>query len=215
MRILAAVLTVAASLAFSGIAAAATTKITGGTTTITMSTAASNALAANKLTVTPIAPATESGPAFSFPITGGRLNKKLHGFVRDSGGFAISNGTKTVRLRRPTIVSRGHLVTLWAFVRSAAATKCAPVGKARLAHRGLRKGRHGLGKVRVKHCATVFRTSRRRIARITNVTVSGGTATGTVNLTAFSAHALNALAGNKLVQPRTAIGTISITPTFG
>lgn len=81
----------------SAVALAAKSKITGGKTQIAASTAANNALTANHLTVTALAPGTSTGSTFSFPISGGHLNRtSRHGAILNHGGFAISNGTKTI-----------------------------------------------------------------------------------------------------------------------
>ena len=127
-----AILTVVASLALAGTALAApATKITGGTATMTMSSAAAQALQANHLTVTPLAPATSSGTTLTFPVAKGHLNKKLHGVVREQGGLAFSNGTTTVRVRHLTVVSSGRGVWLYGLVRRHAGRKLAA---ARVAH---------------------------------------------------------------------------------
>src|SRR5450759_2228371 len=79
-------------LALAGVALAAFSKVTGGSTQITASPAAAKVLADNHITVTPVAPATASGTTFTFPIAGGRLNPKtLHGVIRHPGGLKLSN----------------------------------------------------------------------------------------------------------------------------
>jgi hypothetical protein len=126
------ILTVVASLALAATALAAPViKITGGTATMTTSAAAAQALQANHLTVTPLAPATASGSTFTFTVAGGHLNKKLHGVLREQGGLAFSNGTTTVRVRHLTIVASGHGVWLYGLVRRHAGRKLAA---ARIAH---------------------------------------------------------------------------------
>jgi hypothetical protein len=111
-------LAVVICLALTGVALAAFSKLTGGSTQITASPAAAKVLADNNITVTPVAPATASGTTFTFPIAGGRLNPKtLHGVIRHPGGLKLSNGTRTVTLRRPTIVSTKRGASLYAMVR--------------------------------------------------------------------------------------------------
>ncbi len=61
----------------------------------------------------------------------------------------------------------------------------------------------------------MFLTSVVRIARLTGVSVSGGSATATVDLTADSAKVINRLAGTSIAKPGTAIGTATVTPTVG
>jgi hypothetical protein len=187
-----AVLTAVAALAMPGSALAAGSKVTGGTTQLAISQAASNALSANHLTVAPLAPATASGSTFSFPIVRGHLQmKNRHGVIQHRGGFTISNGTRTVGVRHPTLVSNKNGVSLFGLVRVRNAGKC----------------RH-----HPRHCL-VLRA--RRVARVTGAQVQGGSATGTVRLTKFSAGAINRLAGKTVAKVGTAIGNITITPTFG
>jgi hypothetical protein len=187
------------TLALAGVALAALTKVTGGTTTLTASDAAAKVLADNHITVTPVAPATASGTTFTFPITGGRLNTKtLHGVIRDGGGVSVSNGTKTVTLRRPTIISDKRGVTVWALLRGKAVHVCRHVG------------RHH-AKV---HCLIIARLRSVRIARVTDVKVSGGTATGTAKITEFTAQLINRLAGKHVVAAGDVLGTASVTPTL-
>ncbi|MEA2159822.1 MAG: hypothetical protein QOD66_2202 [Solirubrobacteraceae bacterium] len=111
-------LAVVICLALAGVALAAFSKVTGGSTQITASPAAAKVLADNHITVTPVAPATASGTTFTFPIAGGRLNPQtLHGVIRHRGGLSLSNGTRTVTLRRPTIVSTKRGAWMYAMVR--------------------------------------------------------------------------------------------------
>ena len=110
-------LTVVAALALAGVASAKAAKVTGGSTTITLSSAATALMSANHLTATPISPATFSGSTFTFPIRSGRVNKQFHGFVTDRGGFALSNGTSTIRIKHLTVRSSRAGVSLWALVR--------------------------------------------------------------------------------------------------
>jgi hypothetical protein len=177
IRILTA-LTVVVALAFASVALAA--KVTGGTTTVTASNAAAQALSANHIAITPLAPATASGNAFTFPIARGRLNAKtLRGFIVHRGGIAVSNGTRTVRLRRPTIVVANHKrASLFAVVR----------------------GRR--------------RDVVARIARIKDITVSNGSATGTVTITQFTARLLNALAHKPAFKAGDVLGTATTSPTL-
>ncbi len=51
------------------------------------------------LSVTPIAPATQTGLTFNFPIDGSATATAHTGLIRHSGGIAISGGGTTVALR--------------------------------------------------------------------------------------------------------------------
>jgi hypothetical protein len=116
IRLIAA-LAVVASLALASIALAKpakSVKINGGNTTVTISSAATTVLSNNNLTVKPLAPATASGSTFTFPVGRGRMNAKMRGFVITKGGFAFSNATRTVRLRKLTVISNKNGVSIWA-----------------------------------------------------------------------------------------------------
>jgi hypothetical protein len=194
-----AALTAVLALALTAVAFAAFTKVTGGTTTVTASAAAAKVLADNNIEVTPLAPATASGATFTFPISGGRINtKNLHGVVRHRGGIALSNGSRSVKLRRPTIVSTARGASLFALARTARRT-CYHLG------------RHHLRRFR---CALVVRWRAVRVASVTGVTLSGGKATGTVKITALTAHIVNRLAGKHVVKAGAVLGTATVAPTL-
>jgi hypothetical protein len=190
-----AALTSAAALAVPGVASAA--KVTGGTTQITASTAAAKVLSDNHITVTPLAPATASGTTFTFPIAGGSLNKSLHGTIRHNGGISLTNGSKTVNVRKPTIVSTKRGVSVFALVKRPAVRVC-----------------HALRHPLRLRCVSVVQFRSVRIARVTDVTVTNGTATGTVHITAATAGLINLLAGKHVVNAGAVLGTATSTPTL-
>jgi hypothetical protein len=195
----------AASMAVPGVASAATVKVTGGTTQITPSAQATALLSANKITVTPLAPATVSGSTFTFPIAGGRINATtLHGFIRDEGGISLSNGKKTVNVRRPTIDSTRRGVFVYGLVRESHRV-CRGFGRrfGRFAH-----------VFRARRCVTITRWDNVRIADVTGATVSGASATGTVKITRVTAALVNQLAGKRVVAAGAVLGTATLTPTF-
>ncbi len=197
-RIVAA-LAAATTLALAGVASAAVTKVTGGTTQITVSSSAVALLAGNQITPKALAPATVSGATIAFPISGGHLNAKNYGVINHRGGLALSKGTKTLTLRSPTLISTRAGVSLFALVRGQTVRRCHRVGGPR--HRRLT-------------CTTVVRYHSDRIARVTDVKVTNGTATGTVNITQFTANAINALAGKDVATSGTVLGTATIKPTL-
>jgi hypothetical protein len=197
VRIAAAAVAAVASLAFAGSALANGSKVTGGSTKVTASAAAAALLTSNHITVAPLAPTTASGTAFTFPITGGKFNTNtLRGLIRHGGGLSLSNGTRQVTLRRPTVVSTKHGVVLDALVRGPSHGVCHVVQFK-------------------KRCLVVTRLVTARIARITDASISNGTATGTVNISAFTARAVNRLAGKHVVSTGAVLGTASTTPTLG
>lgn len=200
VRIAIAVVAAVASLALASTALANGSKVTGGFTKVTASSAAAALLTANHITVAPLAPATASGTTFTFPITGGRFDTStLRGFIRHSGGLSLSNGARKVVLRSPTVASTKHGVVLDALVRGPVHRVCHAVG-----HHHFRK-----------RCLIVTRLVTARIARITDVSISNGTASGTLNITAFTAQVVNRLAGTHVVSAGAVLGTASTTPTLG
>lgn len=197
MRLVA--LTAVLSLVLAGVALAAFTKVTGGTTTLTASDAAATVLSHNHITVTPISPATVSGTTFTFPISGGRLSVKTQrGVIRDGGGISVSNGTKTVTLRKPTVVSDKHAVTVWSLVRGHVAHFC----------------RHAGARRRRIRCVLIARFHSVPILRVTDVKVSGGAATGTAKITGFTAQLINRLAGKHVVAAGDVLGSATVAPTL-
>lgn len=180
-------------------ASAKPTKITGGTTQLTASDAAAKLLADNHITVTPLSPATASGTTFTFPIAGGAINtKNLHGVIRHKGGLSLSNGTKTVTLRQPTVLGTKHGVSIWALVRGRTVRVC-----------------HRFGRFHArKRCISVVRWHTTRIATVTDVKVSGTSATGTVKITAATAKLVNQLAGKSVVPAGAVLGTATVSPTL-
>jgi hypothetical protein len=186
IRTIAALIAVAA-LALPGAALAA--NVTGGTTQLALSSGAATALQNHHLTVTVDAPATASGSTFTFPISRGRLSTpKLRGRIGQRGVLKISNGTRTVAARHLELVSNQRGVSLWGVVGQAASVK--------------QTSRHTGAKAR-------------RLARLSNISVKNGSATGTVRLTAYAAKAINVLAHHHMARGSMPIGTITITPTFG
>jgi hypothetical protein len=184
--------------AFVGVAVASAAKVTGGTTTITASSATMTLLSTNHITLSPLTPATASDATFTFPIAGGKLTaKKLHGFIRHLGGLTASNGTKTVALRDPTIVSTRSGVSLWALVRGRSTHECKAVDLRQLNIR----------------CLMVTHVRAARIATITDVTKTDSGASGTVRITAFTAGVLNMLAGKDVAAAGDTFGTATTAPT--
>jgi hypothetical protein len=186
-----------ASLAIAGTALATT--VTGGTTTLTPSSATTSLLSSNHITVTPVAPATVSSGSVAFPIAGGRLNvSTLHGRLRQTGGVQLSNGTKTVTLRALRVISNKNGASIWALVRDRSSRICTH----------LRRRRAQLA------CVIITRLHTARIATITGGSVSDGTFTGKVAITAATAALVNRLAGSQVVTAGAPFGTVTITPTL-
>jgi hypothetical protein len=200
IRLGAAAVAAVVALALAAGALAATVKVTGGTVAVTPSAAANSLLSANGITVTPVAPATSSAGAITFPIAGGRLRSgTLHGVLRENGGLDISKGSETVKLRRLRLVSDKAGLVLLAVVRGHAAARCSSLRRLRARAR----------------CAidTSFRVA--SVARITNVSISNGGGTGTVDITAATAAAINHLAGKHVTSAGAVLGTATVTPTLG
>ena len=191
--------TTAFALVLPGVASAAQTKVTGGTTQVTASAAAAKLLSDNSITVKALSPATASGTTFTFPIAGGFVNTTtLHGVIRDKGGLALSNGKQTVALRQPTVTSTKHGVSVYALVRGRTIRVCHHIGRFHLRAR----------------CVTVVRWHTAKIAKVTNVKVTGTTASGTVTITDATAKLINKLAGKSVVSAGAVLGTATVSPTL-
>jgi hypothetical protein len=183
IRTIAAFAVMVALLALPSVAGAI--KIKSGNLQLTVTPAATNALSANHLTLAPLAPATVNGSTWTFPSSHGRIRKtNFHGAIAQRGGFTITNGTKTIHVREPILVSRSSGVDLFAFFRY-------PWKKIRS---------HG----RVVSAPVALR----RVGNVRNVKLHNGTATGTLRLSQFAANGLNILAGKKFAHRGTAIGTL-------
>jgi hypothetical protein len=198
----AAAITAALVLALTGAALAASpfTKITGGKTTLTLSSAAVNAASSAHITGAAIAPATVSGATSTFPIAGGQVNlSNLHGVIRLKGGFKLTDGTKSGTVRSLTIEAYGKTADLYGVVRGGTVRRCSVVGH--VPHRRV-------------ICRNVVRSAVVRLAHITGVKQSGAGATGTAALTAASAKLLDQLSGGKTFKAGQVLGAVTVTPTL-
>ncbi|MGZ6617382.1 MAG: hypothetical protein ACXVFQ_23535, partial [Solirubrobacteraceae bacterium] len=63
-------------------------------------------------------------------------------------------------------------------------------------------------------CVTVVRWHTAKIAKVTNVKVTGTTASGTVTITDATAKLINKLAGKSVVSAGAVLGTATVSPTF-
>lgn len=185
------------ALVLAGVAAAATSKVKGGTAQVTISQAAANVLSANGITVKALAPATSSGNTFTFPISGGRLNTtNNHGTIVTKGGVTLSNSKRNATIRRLTLVSDKHGVFVYGLVRGKTTRHC-----------------HATGHHHTT-CTTTVHWNTVRVATVKNVTVSGSSASGTVLLSAASAKFINQLAGKDVAKAGDELGTATVSPTF-
>lgn len=105
-----------------GAQAAGTARVAGGQTMLKLYPATGRALAANGVSVTPVAPAKAGASGLTFPVTGGAVNPaNLRGAVDHSGAIRFRGGGRTVVLRNPRYT-----------IRKGRAALSAAVGKARL-----------------------------------------------------------------------------------
>ena len=179
-------------------------KVTGENTTLTLSKAAGDALAANGIAVAPVDPATASPDgSLSFPITGGRVNpENLRGFIAHRGGIKLTRGDKTAVLRRFVIVNskRGAYLDGLALVRK------------HVRGHGFRGAHHGNARVRF---VQVYRAI--RILKLGNVVRADAdgkvvvTADGSV--TKAAAKYLNRKLDVTLFTEGLAIGSAKVTAT--
>lgn len=195
-------LTTVLAIAVAGVASAHVAKkihITGGTTQLSISPAAASTLSTNGISLAALAPATSSGSTFTFPIARGRLNPtNLHGRLVGQGGLAVSNGTTTLDFRHLELTSNGSQISVYAFGREPTTRSCHRFGR----------------RLRQWRCVVRTRYGVARIAKVTALTSSGGTTSGTAYVTAFTAHVLNVLAGKKIAAAGAPLGTVAITPTL-
>lgn len=206
-RVLVAVLSLTAFCAVAVGAQAAKTKATGGTSTLTPSPAAMQALSGAGLTLAPIAPATAgTDGSFVFPIVRGHYNADtLRGRIFHSGGLAISNGKRTVRFHRLIINSTKRGASLYVLVRV----------PRRVFHHRFHRGHRGHG-----HHA---QAARRVVARIVLVRLGslvdpqrssdGSSVTVTVKASKALSRVVNRLAKKHIVSAGNPIGTLKIAPT--
>jgi hypothetical protein len=185
-----------AALAVPAVASASVTKVTSGSAQLALSSAASTQLSSAGITVMPTAPTTVSGSTYTFPIAGGRVAvaPKLSALLRLQGGFQLSStsGNLTVAGLRAI----GHGQTGWLFARTHALKHPCRV----LGHSHVRA-----------HCLIRKLLASKRIANITGLTRTGLTATGTAQLTRFSAWQLDRLAGKPIALAGEPIGTVTFT----
>ena len=177
-------------------AQAAKVKITGGSTTITPSAAATQFLTTNGITVSPIAPATISNGAVTLPVAGGRIDPaNLHGFVTHRGGLRFTKGTKSLALRHFLITStrRGAFLDVTTPLRH-----CRFV-RARRGHR------------RARVCFN--RATLVRLARLSNVVRNGNSVTADLLLSRRAAGFINRLAGKHVVSAGANLGSLHTTVT--
>jgi hypothetical protein len=197
-----AALAAVAALTCAGIASAATTtptKITAGTTQFSLAGTTAQALTANHLTFTAIAPATASGSTVTFPVRSGTISKTLRGRLVQSGGLAISNGTRVLRVRHFTFLVRGKNAIVYTLVAHRSKPTCT-------AAQGNKLGRH---------CTSNLTFERNVVAYVHDIAVSGNSATGTVYPSKTLVTRLDKLAGSQIASPSTALGTLATTVTTG
>ena len=182
-----------------GAQAAKKVRVTGGTTTITPSTATTQFLTNNGIAVSALTPATLSNGVVTLPVASGRIDPaNLHGFILHRGGLRFSKATKSFTLRRFLIVS----TTRGAFLDAST-----PVRRCRTTLHA-RRGR-GRGPVRI----CFVRGEAVRVARLSHVVVTGNSATADVLLSQKAAHFINRLAGSKVVSAGANLGTAQVTVT--
>ena len=145
--------------------ASAKVKLAGGSTTLTVAKGTAGALASNGVSLRPIGPATASGRAVSFPITGGLIDPaSAAGRISHSGGLALSAGRTRVALRnfRVHVGSRRAILTA-AVGNGRLTTLSLSLRRARVIRRGLNTTVTRVGAVLTSDAAkalnSAFRTS--------------------------------------------------------
>ena len=105
---------VAAMLAFTGAASAATTSvhIKGGTTALTLNSGTAAVLTKNGVKVKPVFGGKASGATLSFPIEGGTVDAKtLAGTINHDGGIRFSAGGKELTVQEFIIDTKAAQLT--------------------------------------------------------------------------------------------------------
>jgi len=181
---------------------AKTTKVTGGTTTVALSDAATTALSGAGITVTPIAPATAGGPgSFSFPIAGGRLKTdSFHGVVFHRGGLTLTKGSTTAEVKNLTVVSGPKHAAVFATT--------GHEGKRFSLKRGLRHRLARAGRLAGHHRLHIV-----KLLNLTNVTHSGNTLTADATLTKSAAKLLDRKFGTDAFKGGESVGTVTVAAT--
>jgi hypothetical protein len=190
-------------------------KVTGGDTTLTLNDAAKSGLAAQGITVAPIAPATSaSAGSLTFPIAGGKLKStNFFGAIGHKGGVTLTKGDNTVKVKRLVLVNGPRGASIWAFVgRAHKSHKFAKRG-----HRKLAKAAHH-GKRRGARHRFRWHWEAARVLDLSNVThsVQDGKQVFTADaaLSQKAAKFLNRKLGTTLFTTG-AIGTVKVTATTG
>jgi hypothetical protein len=180
-----------------GASAGKRVKLTGVSTTITPSAAATQALTENGVTVSPIAPATAGDGSITLPISRGMVNpNNLRGYVVHQGGVTFTKGTASVSLRKFVILSgkQGAVLT--------AATS--------------HKGRCAYTRHHHRHFRNCTIHGRIAVARLLNArrtddaATKQTTVTVDLQLTAQAARAINRRLHKQVVAPGAALGTAKI-----
>lgn len=194
----------ACALLVAGVAGAAGKRstVTGGSTTVTTSPEAKAALAANGVTVAPIAPATASEDSVTLPISGGKLNKaNLRGFVVHKGGIKFTKGSRSVSVRALVLNSAtNHPYVI------------ATVGRERFRCGSYRRNGH-------RHARYCYRAHRIVVANVVNAKkVDSGDAntvkaTADLKLSRQAARAINHRFHKQVVKAGAPIGSAELTAT--
>ena len=183
-----------------GTSGSTATKLTGGTTTVTLGDAAKSGLAAAGITAAPIDPATASGGTFTFPIAGGKVKSSTaFGFVALKGGVKLTKGGRTVKLRRLLIASGPRRAALFASTGRHRLHRFAR-HRARSSHRR----RHGFGRW----------TAVRRLTNVQRDDAGGKIViTADAALTRHAAKLLNRKLGTTAFAAGDAVGTVTVSAT--
>jgi len=103
-------------VACTAVAQARGIRVTGQQTSVTPSAAAVQFLTANHIAIAPVAPASLANGSIILPITGGRVNRRMRGVLRHSGGFTLTRAGHTITALEFTLVRRGGRAWLRASV---------------------------------------------------------------------------------------------------
>lgn len=121
---------------------------------------------------------------------------RSRGYILHKGGLKLTKGEKSISLRHPLVVVG----------KKGGVSPCRPVASATAATSAV--GRHH-GRRAVVVCRSTFRA----VARLSDLTRDGSTATATLKLTKYAARQLNKLAGAQFAHVGDLLGTGKVVVT--
>lgn len=166
----------------------ASSQISGGSTQLTLNSAAGQALSAAQITLAATSPATFAAPTFTFPISRGNVARNGDALIKQTGGLTLTKGSTTVSISDLVIRTERRHAQLYGEVTLPAkcgqATYCLP------------------------------REAFVQLGRVNQLSTGNGSSSGSLVLSGFAAKLLNDLAGTRIAKGAPVLGSITISPTL-